>query len=155
MNLYETNFQTGNEILDILLSVKSLKCLNNDITLTVVADGSILSFINPMDLSSIIGNALDNAIENVISIEKSEKRLIKLAIFKEKEYASIRIENYYEHQLELHKGNFFTTKKDKSLHGFGIMSIKSIAAKYNGYVTINTENQWFKLFIILPQKNVL
>lgn len=84
MDLYETNFQTGNEVLDILLSVKSLKCINNDITLTVVADGKILSFMNPMDLSSIIGNALDNAIENVINIEQSDKRLIKLAIFKEK-----------------------------------------------------------------------
>ncbi len=150
IQVYGTNYQTGNQVLDTLLAIKYTKCINYDINLTVVADGKLLNFISIMDLSAILGNALDNAIENVINIEEKDKKLIKLAIFKRKKYLIIRIENYYEHRLDINNGQFVTTKEDKNTHGYGLKSIKHIVSKYGGHVSINTENQWFKLLIMIP-----
>ena len=62
---YEARNNTGNHVLDIILSTKIVQCQNLGIKLTCVADGAALQFIEPMDISALFGNALDNAIESV------------------------------------------------------------------------------------------
>ena len=106
-----------------------------------------------MDLCSIFGNALDNAFESVKQISNEEKELLRLQ-FSQKNFLIIRFENYYENELLFDKGNFITTKKDHYSHGYGIKSIKSIIKKYDGNVRITTENNWFRLVILIPLKNI-
>ena len=43
-----------------------------------------------------------------------------------------------------------TTKKDKDFHGFGMKSIQYAAQKYNGQMSIHTENNIFVLRISIP-----
>ena len=62
----------------------------------------------------------------------------------------IRIENYFEGDLRVHDGDFLTTKEDEKSHGYGIKSIKYTAARYDGVVSINAENNWFELKILIP-----
>jgi len=147
---YETQYKTGSEVLDTILTSKLLTCIENDITVTCIADGGLLGFIPTMDLCSIFGNALDNAIESVINIEDKDKRLIKIAVYSQNDLLLIRIENYYQNSLEYFSGNFLTTKKDSHYHGYGLKSIKSIVEKHQGTVSIKTDNNWFKLIILMP-----
>lgn len=49
-----------------------------------------------MDISALFGNALDNAIESVKKIPDREKRLIHVAVAKQKGFLRIRVENCYE-----------------------------------------------------------
>lgn len=147
---YEAQYKTGNEVLDTILTSKSLTCIQNNITITCIADGSLLNFIPTMDLCSIFGNALDNAIESVIKITDKDKRLIKIAVYSQNDLLLIKIDNYYQNSLEYFSGNFLTTKKDNRYHGYGLKSIKSIVAKHHGSVSINTDNNWFKLVILMP-----
>jgi len=152
---YEAQFKTGNQVLDTILTSKSLSCIEKKINLTCIADGELLSFISTMDLCSIFGNALDNAIENVESIEDPDKRLIKLAVYSQNNLLLIRFENYYVHQLNIQDGSLMTTKKDAQFHGYGIKSIHQIAEKYSGSISINTENNWFKLVVLIPIRSVM
>ena len=69
---YEAQNKTGNEVLDTILTSKSLYCQQHGITLTCVADGAALDFMDTMDLCSLFGNALDNAIESVEKLPDSE-----------------------------------------------------------------------------------
>lgn len=147
---HETQFKTGHHALDILLTQKANDIMENDINFTCVADGEHLSFISVLDILSIFGNALDNAIESVKSIDQIEKRIIKLAIFAQNQLLFIKLDNYYVNELNIVDGNYMTTKKDKMNHGFGIKSIKSIVEKYGGSTRISTENHWFSLMILLP-----
>lgn len=57
---YEAQNKTGNKVLDTVLTSKSLYCNKNGITFTCVADGTLLGFMDVMDICSIFGNALDN-----------------------------------------------------------------------------------------------
>lgn len=77
---YEAQNKTGNEVLDTILTSKSLYCQQHGITLTCVADGAALDFMDTMDLCSLFGNALDNAIESVEKLPDSEQRLIHLVV---------------------------------------------------------------------------
>ena len=147
---YELQNKTGNSVLDTLLTGKSMYCHKHGITMTVVADGRLLGFMDAMDICSIFGNALDNAIESVVKISEKERRLIHLTVSQVKSFVMIRVQNYYEGKLEMEDNNVITTKKDKNFHGYGIKSIKYTVNRYDGVVNISTENQWFELKILIP-----
>lgn len=149
---YEAQNKTGNKILDTILTGKTLYCQNNWIELTSVVDGEALDFMDPMDISTLFGNMLDNAIEGVGKLQKKEKRLIHLAVAKQKNFLRIRIENCYEDTLDFENGLPKTTKQDDRHHGFGLKSIQNTVKKYGGSVTIHAENGWFELRILIPLK---
>jgi len=150
---YELQNKTGNNVLDTVLTSKSLYCDNHGITLTSVVDGKLLDFMETMDICSIFGNALDNAIESVIKLEDKEKRLIHVTVSQQKSFLMIRVENYFEGGLEYAKGQLESTKKEKAFHGYGIKSIRYTVNKYDGAVDIDTKDNWFNLKILIPLKN--
>ncbi|MCI5873608.1 MAG: ATP-binding protein [Clostridiales bacterium] len=147
---YELQNKTGNKVLDTVLTSKSLYCDKHGITLTSVADGSLLDFMDIMDICSIFGNALDNAIECELKISDKEKRLIHVTVSQQKRFLMIRFENYYEGTLDAKEGLFATTKKEKQFHGYGLKSIQYTANKYEGAVNIDTKNNWFDLKVLIP-----
>ena len=104
-----------------------------------------------MDICTILGNALDNAIECEKKIQEKEKRLIDVAIFSKKDFLIMRFENYFDGELKFSEGNLKTTKTKRSeLHGYGIKSIKHAVKKYGGAVNINVEENWFELKVLIP-----
>lgn len=147
---FAAGHQTGNSILDTILTAKQLYCLQHQIELKVVADGKQLAFIGVMDLCSIFGNALDNAIESVERLDAEEKRIIQLAVYTQSQFLMIRVENYFETPLQKNGELFETTKADKNYHGYGLKSIRYTAEKYGGTVSILTEDNWFTLRVLIP-----
>jgi sensor histidine kinase regulating citrate/malate metabolism len=147
---YELQNKTGNAVLDTVLTGKSLYCDKHGITLTTVVDGKLLEFMDAMDICSIFGNALDNAIESELKIPVKEKRLVHLTVKQQKNFLMIRVENYFEGDLKFKAGSLATTKKEKGFHGYGIKSIKYTVNKYGGAVGITAENNWFDLEILIP-----
>ena len=65
----------------------------------------------------------------------------------------LKFENYYEGKLEFEDGLPLTTKPDTDFHGYGLKSIKSTAQKYGGVVTVNIEQKWFVLKVLIPAQN--
>lgn len=147
---YEAQNKTGNKVLDTLLTSKSMDCQHQNISFTCVADGALFDFMDVMDICSIFGNALDNAIECEKQISDKEKRMIHLSAFSKKNFLIIKIENYYEGTLEFEKDLPVTTKKEKEFHGYGLKSLKYTVHKYKGEVDITAEDNWFCLKILIP-----
>lgn len=149
---YEAQNKTGNKVLDTVLTTKSLYCAKHGITFTCVADGTLLDFMDVMDICSIFGNALDNAIECELKIADKEKRLIHVTVSKQKQFLILRFENYYEEALKYQEGKLVTMKKDKENHGYGLKSIRYTVNKYDGAVSIDTNENWFELKVLIPMK---
>ena len=147
---YEAQNKTGNRVLDTVLTSKSLACARQDISLTCVADGTLLDFMDVMDLSAVFGNALDNAIEYEVQIADPAKRLIHVTVSSRRDFVLLRFENYCQDSLRFREGLPVTTKKDKSNHGYGLKSIRFVAEKYGGIVTVKQEREWFVLQVLLP-----
>lgn len=150
IKVYEAQNKTGNRVLDAVLTAKSTHCQNRGIELKVIADGKALSFMNDMEISSLFGNMLDNAIENVEKQKDHDKRLIRLYVDQEKEFLRIRMENYCDEKVKFRNGMPVTTKHDRYLHGYGMKSIQKTVQKYNGSVVASQENNWFMLRILIP-----
>lgn len=150
VSLYEAMVQTGNETLDIILTEKSLFCREQGITLSCVADGSCLDFIDTVDLYTILGNAIDNAIEAAVKLEEREKRQIDLMIYRRKKLLTIQIINPLEAPLVYEEGVPVTTKKDREYHGFGLKSIKHTLKRYDGALNIEEADGCFYVTMVIP-----
>lgn len=152
VSAFETLNKTGNQVLDTILAAKLFHCRKNKIQITCVADGKLLDFMHVMDICSIFGNALDNAIEHVVLIPQEEKRLIHLSVSAKKNFVFIKIENYCETEIIKNEHSFITTTKtDKQNHGFGLRSICAAAEKYGGSVNFEQVQNWFELRILMPR----
>lgn len=149
---YEAENKTGNTVLDTILTSKSSQCLKQGINFNVVADGTLLNHIHVMDLCTIFGNAIDNAIEYEVQVEDPEKRMIHVSVSGKKQLVCIIVENYYEGKLELDGSLPKTTKHDKRNHGYGLKSIQYSIKKYEGYVNVGIKDDWFRLEMILPKE---
>ncbi|MDO4648778.1 MAG: ATP-binding protein [Eubacteriales bacterium] len=150
IEVYDTAIETGNEVLDALMMERGLFCHMHDIDWTCVADGHWLDFVDVVDLYTILGNALDNAQEAVLQIADSSKRTIAVRIWKQNAFIVLQVENSYVKEIQSENGRILTTKQDKQNHGIGINSIRSVAEKYHGTVSIKAENQTFLLNVLLP-----
>ena len=118
--------------------------------MTSVVDGTLFEFMDVMDICSIFGNALDNAIECVRQMKEKEKRLIHVTAFSQKSFLIIRFENYCETAVVFGEELPVTTKKETQFHGYGLKSLRYTVHKYNGEVDIHTEDSWFKVNILIP-----
>ncbi len=145
---YEMENKTQNPVLDTILTTKNNQCMKLGITLTVVADGSLLNHMHVMDISSIFGNALDNAIRYEAQIKNPDKRLIHLSIAKKQGFICIVIENYFEGGIIPDGYRRCTTQDDEQQHGYGVKSIRYTVEKYGGTLNIETIDNWFRLEIL-------
>ena len=150
VQIYDAIVKTGNEVLDTILTEKSLFCEAHGIKINCVVDGDHLGFLDPVDLYAILGNALDNAIESVSGMEDQNKRLIDLAIFTREKFLVINISNPLEGKLTFRGGLPVTTKKDKGYHGYGLRSIRHNVQQYGGYMNVSAEHGIFILKMIIP-----
>lgn len=151
IRLYETQNQTGNKVLDAIVTSKSAYCLEHGIVFTCVADGAALDFLSLEEVSALFGNAMDNAIEAVWRLEDPDQRIINLSVSQKKGFLRIRVENRCIPDLVVKKGLPATSKEDTGLHGYGLKSIKATAEKYGGSVTCSAEDGWFTLGILIPR----
>ncbi len=148
----QESFQnTGNQVLDVILTNKSLQCKKNGITLNAMVDGDVLKFMHVKDICALFGNLLDNAIEAVQMVNIKENRLITLSVKQKLNFVTVECMNYCEEALDIKDGDKLpaTTKRDKATHGFGLKSIRQIAEKYDGSMTMAQNNGWVTIKVLL------
>lgn len=143
---YESVQETGNEVINILLTEKMKLCSERNVRVIAYINASECSFIHPLDLSVLFGNAMDNAIEAASQMKEKEQREIYIRVHRNKNMIVFRFENYYHH---INK-NYETTKLDKENHGFGLKAIEKITEKYNGLFDVDVTDTQFCLNLILP-----
>lgn len=147
---FDCTVQTGNEVLDTVLTEKKLLCERESITMTCVADGALLQQMDTVDVYAIFGNAIDNAVECVSAMNDPEQKVIAISVFQVNNMVKIQIENYYSGTLTFEEGLPVTTKENRTYHGYGLKSIRNMAENYGGYLAVETKNGLFILHILLP-----
>lgn len=150
MKALKLRYYTGNKALDIALTQKSGICESAGIQLVCSADGRCLSGMTHYHIYSLLGNAIDNAIECLAKVEDASKKVIGLTVNRHGDMAVICIENYTPTPPALRDGVLVTTKEDASGHGYGMKSIKNIAELYGGTADYFVEDEIFYLLVTLP-----
>lgn len=150
IGIYDAVVETGNEVVNTIISEKALICGRRDIRLSCMVDASHLDFMSTLDIYALLGNALDNAIESVSRYADKDKRIISLTICAVGDFLSIQINNYCEDNVVFTDGLPMTTKRNKDYHGFGMKSMQHLAKKYGGSMATSIADNMFTLQILLP-----
>ncbi len=153
IRIYEHQNRTGNPVVDTILMEKSLLCEKQKITLHVIADGSAMDFLSTVEICSLLGNALDNAIEAVRELPDPGQRQIRLYIERHRNFLRLLVENRFDgttRQISPDTGLPETTKDDRENHGYGLCSMESIANAHDGSLYVSEKEGWFRLQILIP-----
>lgn len=144
---YDTFAATGNRVLDVVIGEKRAVARRRGIELTTYVDGKPLGFVEELDLYSLIGNALNNAID-AASVLPEEERYIILTTSAEEGMVTVHVENPYSGELVM-ENHLPKSQRDERYHGFGMKSMERIVNKYSGTMAVKAENGIFYLDVIL------
>lgn len=148
---YDSTYHTGLDVLDIILNEKNTRCRSRGISLTCMGYGGELNFMDTMDIYSLFGNIIDNAIAAVEKLEPPEKRLISLIIERKGSLIFINTVNYMAGAAPAFVDGLPSTTKTKEMgfHGYGLKSVREIARKYHGDISLSVEDDVFKVSIYM------
>jgi sensor histidine kinase YesM len=138
---------TGIAALDSVVNFKIQEAMQSGVVLStdILLPDKIQ--ISAFDLTTILGNLLDNAIAGTKTLE--EDRKIGLQIHCSKGQLFIHVKNTFDGSLVVQDGTLITTNKDKANHGFGIENIKRSVEKYKGIFDYEVEGREFVASVIL------
>lgn len=146
----DTSIRTGNIMADAVLNSKLSVAEQKGIQLNLKAHIPHGIAMSDVELCSILGNLLDNAIEACEKLPY-EKRFLRVYIDKLKGQFYLSVQNASP-PVRRDKGTFRTTKA--GTHGFGLFRIDRIAKKYGGYVNRQYEEGVFATELMIPINNV-
>lgn len=151
---FGNSIKTENDILDLVIAERTLIVQKENINLSIIADGSVLSNMKQSDCYSLFMNIMDNAIDAVKELPK-DQREISLAVRESMGMILIHEVNPFKGTLNFKDGLPQTTKRESMYHGFGTKSIKGIVDSYSGDCEISIkDNNIYVLNILLP-KNMI
>ena len=143
----DTLLKTGNVMVDAILNSKLTLIQEQNIRVDATAAVPEDISISGIDLSVIIGNLLDNAMEACMKLPDKERFIrIYIDIIKKQLYISVT-NSMPEEPMKLDE-RFHSSKGDS--HGFGLLRIDSIVEKHGGYVNRKTDIGIFSTEIMLP-----
>lgn len=146
--------RTGSAALDTLVAIKYHEMREKVPGISFQAEDLLIPEglkVSPMDLSLILGNGLDNAIEACARLAATEGPWIRVRTMMRASFFLLEIANSFDGRLNYSSGQEFpeTSKKDTGLHGIGLTSIRETARKYCGGVDWQGEDKVFTLTVML------
>lgn len=135
-------------VLDAIFNLKASEALKKNINIHFeVNDLSQLSF-NPIDLTVLLSNLLDNAIEGCRKIHSEREIQIFASLERERFCCIVRNTSL---PVRITNGEILTTKSNSNLHGYGLINVKAILNKHNGEYTMSYKNGFFQFIFELPR----
>ncbi|WP_427338172.1 sensor histidine kinase [Caloranaerobacter sp. DY30410] len=148
-----TMINISNPVILSLLNIKLNKAKRKNIKMSVKVNLPEKIDVEDIDLSIILGNLLDNAIEACEKVEE-DKRYIDIDIYMKNRNVIIKIKNSKVVEPNINKSKIkerYTTKKDRDNHGFGLGNVKYVVDKYDGFMKVKDHENHFEVNIAIPQ----
>lgn len=137
-------YYTDNIILNYVINRKVAECDEKEIKFKCVINGNSI-WIEDGELHCVVGNLLDNAIE---AAQIAENKQICLELNCNEECLNIDISNTVANNYVV-DSELKTTKKNSSIHGYGLKNVRAIVKKYNGEIEFSQKENKFICSLML------
>lgn len=139
---------TGNALVDVVLAEKIALCEERGIQLVPFADARDLDFVGQLDLCTLFGNALDNAIEATARVPDPDARTINVRVQTRGSLAVLVVSNPYVPGTCPLEGGGEPRAADG--HGYGMGNMRHVAECYGGDLAYEAADGLFTLTVLLP-----
>lgn len=146
LSLNDKMTMTGNNIIDTIISSKRNYAKTYGVSIDLDVDNLSEIYVDAIDFSILLGNAIDNAIEATAKVQNCISTVTVHIIFKRSNMI-ITINNPVDKKLDTEK--LTTTKNNKKSHGFGILQMKTLTQKYSGDIFFDCDDNTFKTKILI------
>lgn len=139
-------FETGNPVTNVILQEFAGQAEKRGITFESEFHYPVDSRIDVFDVSVILNNALQNAVENTC-----KGRRISIISYRRNNAYIVEISNSFSGSLRWNteSGIPFTTKAEADGHGYGLPSIRRVTGKYAGDIDVTLKDGEFCLCVML------
>lgn len=145
-----TKIYCKNSIINAVLNAKEQLAKDSDISYQFQIDLEDVPAIEDIDLCSLLGNTLDNAIEACRVIPKITDRKMTVKARYQHHFFSYQIENTKTNEIHMKNGVIQTSKPDAEGHGIGLQNTKNIVEKYHGDMNISYNEKTFCMTVLIP-----
>jgi len=143
----DTSVKTGRVMVDAILNGKIGIAAQNQIPVNAKAVLPEGTPVSDVDLCVVIGNLLDNAVEENKKLSP-EDRFIRIYIGRKNTQLYLAITNAAGKKRPRREGLFASTKGMD--HGFGLARVESVVKKYGGIFSADSEDGGFTAEILIP-----
>lgn len=148
LNELQPSIQCDNPLLSAILNHVFLKAEQRHIALKMDLQGEEqLSMLAGVDLTTIVSNLLDNAVDAVLELPE-EQRYIHFAVAFQMGEIMIHVENPTKNDLK-REGNAVVSTKEGHL-GLGLKNVEMVVKKYKGDFKIDVKDGNFVVAITIP-----
>lgn len=148
--IYNAVIKTGNDVLDTVLTDKSLFCEAHGIRISAVADGPALSFLETTDIYTIFNNILDEAIQQVSQFQDKNRRTIDLMIYRREQFLIINIYHPLSGAVRFRDGLPVPRNSRDSYHNYEMQAVRQVLRRYDGLLNCEEKNSIFTYRIVIP-----
>lgn len=151
LETYGAVCNTGLEALDVVLNEKIRQGQSKGIQLSFMGNGENLAFMDQMEIYSMFGNLLDNALTAAEKLALTGQKVIGVVIERKGNLVLINVTNYLGDKImTFSNGLPLSTKEEEpGYHGYGLRSVRAIAKKYDGDLMISTMEGIFNVNVYL------
>lgn len=138
---------TGNTVIDSIINFKFQETEQTGLKIDLDVKIPEKLEIPSIDMTIILGNLLDNALNAVNKVKRD--RFINLKMKFDKGRLLIQADNPYAGEINEENGKLLTTDDDKDNHGIGLENIRKVIQKYNGTMDIDYSDNLFSVSLLL------
>ncbi|HHQ0374601.1 TPA: sensor histidine kinase [Listeria innocua] len=138
---------SGNITIDYIINLKLQALANKGVTIFCEINVPNDIDVVPFDLSTVLGNLIDNAAEALEYVQN--EKWIGIKISYQVGFLMIQVANSFDGIVHLDNKKIISRKEDTENHGIGLTSIKKIAGKYDGEVVVQHDDKQFDVIVKL------
>lgn len=146
LNKYSLVKYSTQDLLNVILNIKVKDARKKNLNIDIDVKTN-LSFMDSIDVSNLITNILDNAINGA---EKSEDKNITFIIKKKMNYIIVECSNSYSGEVKFNRKHELISFKNGD-HGYGTKIIKNVVNKYNGTIDYEVNDTKFTINIMFQK----
>lgn len=140
--------RTGNLIIDSILNFKLQEAEQRGIKTILDLNVPVELEITSLDMTIVLGNLLDNAINAVSNLDE-EERIIHINIKFDRGRLIINTKNNFAGEIIYDRNQIVSSKEDKENHGIGLSNVRRIIEKYQGMFDIEHSKNIFNVTTLM------
>lgn len=138
-----------NQLVAALLNDKLAEPKKNGVELTLCVMVPPVLRINNVDVSIVLGNLLDNAVEACAAMGTGTRRFIDVDMQLEGMFLTIDVSNSYDGLVRQQGDKYLTTKGDGRSRGIGLSNVRRAVQRHDGRLTVTHDGSVFRVIAIM------